>query len=234
MAQKIAILGTGSVGRTFAERLTSLGYDVTIGTRNVDDTLVKTKTDSSGNVPLTTWLEERNTIRLATFTEAAQQASILFNCTKGDASVDVLTAAGAENLDGKILIDVANPLDFSNGFPPSLSVCNTNSLAEEIQRAFPSLRVVKTLNTMTAALMVNPALLVGDHAVFVCGNDEGAKQETAKLLEVFGWKSASIIDLGDITNARATEMLLPIWVRLYGKFKTPIFNFQINTDAAGQ
>ncbi|GAB3712709.1 NAD(P)-binding domain-containing protein [Spirosoma flavus] len=228
MTQKIAILGTGSVGRTFAERLTALGYDVAIGTRNVDDTLARTETDRFGNVPMANWLKERNTIRLATFAEAAQQASILINCTKGDASVDVLKAAGTENLDGKILIDVANPLDFSNGFPPSLSVCNTDSLAEVIQRSFPALRVVKTLNTMTAALMVNPALLVGDQVVFVCGNDAAAKGETTELLTVFGWKQANIIDLGDITNARATEMLLPIWVRLYGKFKNPIFNFQIN------
>lgn len=228
MAQKIAILGTGAVGRTFAERLTALGYNVTIGTRNVADTLAKTESDQFGNAPMSAWLKEHGTIQMATFAEAAQQASVLFNCTKGDASIDVLTAAGTENLNGKILIDIANPLDFSNGFPPSLSVCNTNSLAEEIQRTFPELRVVKTLNTMTANLMVNPALLAGDHTVFVSGNDEQAKQESSQFLKAFGWNEANIIDLGDLTTARATEMLLPIWLRLYGKLKTPIFNVYIN------
>ncbi|MVM31078.1 NADP oxidoreductase [Spirosoma sp. HMF4905] len=228
MEQKIAVLGTGVVGQTFAERLTNLGYSVTIGTRDVVDTLSKTAPGPYGNPPFSTWLKAHETISLATFAEAAQQASVLFNCTKGDASIDVLNLAGAENLSGKLLIDIANPLDFSNGFPPSLSVCNTNSLAEEIQRAFPMLNVVKTLNTMNASLMVNPALLPGEHTVFVSGNDNRAKEETIEFLKAFGWKQANIIDLGDLTTARATEMLLPIWVRLYSTLKTPMFNFHIN------
>lgn len=234
MSQKIAVLGTGTVGRTFAERLTSLGYTVTMGTRNVAETLAKTEPDTYGNPALSTWLNDHETIGLATFADATQQASVLFNCTKGDASVDVLRLAGADNLAGKLLIDVANPLDFSNGFPPSLSVCNTNSLAEEIQRAFPSVRVVKTLNTMTAHLMVNPASLPGDHTVFVSGNDGQAKQETADLLTAFGWKQTNIIDLGDLTTARATEMLLPVWLRLYGVLKTPMFNFHVNASVNTQ
>lgn len=231
MTQKVAILGTGTVGRTFAERLTSLGYDVTIGTRNVTDTLAKTESDRFGNVPMNDWLQQHGTIRMVIFAEAAQQASVLFNCTKGDASVEVLTSAGKENLDGKLLIDIANPLDFSNGFPPSLWVCNTNSLAEEIQRAFPALKVVKTLNTMTANLMVNPALLPGDHTVFVSGNDEAAKHETITFLKAFGWQDQNIINLGDLVTARATEMLLPIWLRLYGTLQTPMFNFYVNAGS---
>lgn len=229
MAQKIAVLGTGIVGQTFAERLTTLGYSVTIGTRNVADTIDKTAPGPYGNPSFGTWLKSHETIGLATFAEATQQASILFNCTKGDASIEILRSAGDENLAGKLLVDVSNPLDFSNGFPPSLSVCNTNSLGEEIQRAFPSLRVVKTLNTMNASLMVNPSLLSGEHSVFVSGNDKQAKVETIEFLNAFGWKRSSIIDLGDLTTARATEMLLPIWIRLYSALKTPMFNFHINT-----
>lgn len=229
MSQKIAVLGTGAVGRTFAERLISLGHAVTIGTRNVADTLAKSEPDAYGNLPLSAWLQEHETIGLATFAEAAQGASIIVNCTSGNASVEVLNRAGAENLAGKLMIDIANPLDFSNGFPPFLSVCNTDSLAEEIQRAFPSARVVKTLNTMTANLMVNPGLLPGEHTVFVSGNDEAAKQETIELLKAFGWPDQAIINLGDLSTARATEMLLPIWTRLYGTLKTPLFNFYINT-----
>ena len=228
MAQKIAILGTGMVGRTIADRLSSVGYDVVIGTRNVAETLAKTEPDGYGNPPFAIWQQEHEPITLSTFAEAAGQASVLFNCTSGNASIDVLNRTGEENLAGKLLIDIANPLDFSKGFPPSLSVCNTDSLAEEIQRAFPSVRVVKTLNTMTAYLMVNPALVPGDHTVFVSGNDEAAKNETIELLKAFGWTDQNIINLGDLSTARATEMLLPIWTRLYGALKSPMFNFHIN------
>jgi predicted dinucleotide-binding enzyme len=131
------------------------------------------------------------------------------------------------NLKNKILIDIANALDFSKGMPPSLVVCNTDSLGEQIQRAFPDTKVIKTLNTMNCNLMVNPGLVAnGDHDIFISGNDVEAKATVTKILrDWFGWKS--IVDLGDITNARATEMLLPIWVRLYGKFQSPNFNFKI-------
>ena len=216
------------VGQTFAERLTALGYSVTIGTRNIAQTMAKTEPGPYGNPPFSDWLKAHETVALASFAEAAQQASVVVNCTSGNASVDVLKMAGEENLAGKLLMDIANPLDFSNGFPPSLSVCNTNSLAEDIQRTFPSARVVKTLNTMNAYLMVNPAMLPGNHTVFVSGNDEAAKQETIEFLRAFGWQDPNIIDLGDLTTARATEMLLPIWTRLYGALKTPMFNFHIN------
>jgi predicted dinucleotide-binding enzyme len=142
------------------------------------------------------------------------------------ASLDALRQAGARNLDGKILIDVANPLDFSKGMPPTLSVCNTDSLGEQIQRAFPGARVVKTLNTMNTNVMVDPGLVPGDSDVFVSGNDAAAKAQVTGILKSwFGWRS--IIDLGDITTARGTEMLLPIWLRLWSTFKTPNINFHI-------
>jgi predicted dinucleotide-binding enzyme len=149
------------------------------------------------------------------------------NATQGAVSIDALKAAGEKNLEGKVLLDLANPLDFSKGMPPSLTVCNTDSLGEQIQRAFPRTKVVKTLNTMTALLMVDPARVGGgNHHVFVSGNDAGAKARVSGLLrQWFGWRE--VIDVGDITTARGTEMLLPIWVRLWGALGTPFFNFKI-------
>jgi predicted dinucleotide-binding enzyme len=122
---------------------------------------------------------------------------------------------------------VSNPLDFSQGFPPTLSVCNADSLAEQLQRAFPRVKVVKTLNTTTAALMVNPAAVGGgDHTMFVAGNDESARGAVARWLgEWFGWRD--VIELGDLSNARGMEMLLPMWVRLMRTLGTPMFNFKI-------
>jgi predicted dinucleotide-binding enzyme len=135
--------------------------------------------------------------------------------------------ARAENLDGKVLIDISNPLDFSKGFPPTLTVVNTDSLAENIQREFPNLHVVKTLNTMNCNLMVNPSLIPGDHNVFISGNDAHAKDVAKGILQSFGWQDKNIIDLGDITTARGTEQILPIWVRLMKTLDTPMFNFNI-------
>ena len=162
----------------------------------------------------------------STFSDVAKFGEIIFNCTSGMASLEALKLAGAENMNGKVLIDVANPLDFSKIMPPTLSVCNDNSLGEQIQRVFPEVKVVKTLNTVNCNLMVNPPLVKGEHDLFMCGNDASAKSKVLEILQSwFGWKS--VIDLGDITNARAMEMLLPIWVRLYGKFQSPNFNFKI-------
>jgi len=160
-----------------------------------------------------------------TFADAAAFGEIVFNCTAGGVSLDALRAAGAENLGGKPIVDVSNALDFSKGRPPTLSVCNTDSIGEQIQAAFPDARVVKALNTMTAPLMVNPSLVAGEHDVFLSGNDAGAKARVSELLRSFGWRN--IVDVGDITTARGTEMLLPIWLRLTGSFKSPMFNFHI-------
>lgn len=223
----IGILGTGGVGQTIAAKLADIGHAVMIGTRDVSATLANTTADRYGNPPFGAWLQAHNTIRLGTFAETAAFGEVLFNATVGFGSIPALEAAGESNLAGKILIDLANPLDFSKGMPPSLFVSNTDSLAEQIQRRFPAVRVVKTLNTMTAALMVNPAAVAdGDHDIFVSGNDAGAKAAVIGYLrDWFGWKR--ITDLGDITTARGTEMLLPIWIRLMGAFGTGMFNFKI-------
>ena len=163
---------------------------------------------------------------LATFGEAAAHGEMVVNATAGAVSLEALDMAGEEYLTGKVLVDISNPLDFSEGMPPTLSVSNTDSLGEQIQRRFPEAKVVKTLHTMNAYLMVDPAQLAGgEHTVFVCGDDAEAKEAVSELLRSFGW--TDIIDLGDISTARGTEMLLPIWVRLFGALQKPIFNFKI-------
>lgn len=223
---KIAVLGTGMVGQAVAGRLAELGHDVTIGTRDVQATLARTSPDAMGNPPYSAWAANYPQVRLASFANAASEAELLVNATSGGASIAALTAAGATDLAGRILIDIANPLDFAAGWPPTLLVKDTDSLGEQIQTAFPRLRVVKALNTLTAALMVNPAQLAdGDHSVFVSGNDTDAKKTVIDLLESFG--HTDVIDLGDISTARGTEMVLPLWVRLMGTLNSPMFNFKI-------
>lgn len=232
---KIAIFGTGIVGQVIAARLAGLGHEVMIGTRNTADTLARTGKDPYGNPPFTEWYKNQQSgIRLGTFAEAADFGEVIFNCTMGAGAVNALQLAGEDNLNGKVLLDVANPLDFSQGMPPSLSPVNTDSLGETLQRSFPGVKVVKTLNTMNCLLMVNPALVPGDHTVFVSGNDAGAKATAKTFLQSFGWADKNILDLGDISTARGTEQLLPIWIRLYGVLKSPMFNFNVVVGPAPQ
>jgi predicted dinucleotide-binding enzyme len=223
---KLGILGTGVVGKTIAARLAGLGHEVVIGTREPEETLSRTEPDAYGNPPFSAWQEEHPEVRLGTFGEAAAHGEMVLNATAGAVSLEALDLAGEDNLNGKILIDVSNPLDFSKGMPPTLWVSNTDSLGEQIQRRFPEAMVVKTLHTMNAYLMVDPAQLAAtDHTVFVGGDDAEAKAQVTELLRSLGW--TDILDLGDITTARGTEMLLPIWVQLFGVLQKPIFNFKI-------
>jgi predicted dinucleotide-binding enzyme len=224
---RYAVLGTGIVGRTIAAKLTALGHETVIGTRDPEATLARTEPDGYGNPPFVQWQADHSTVRLVTFAEAASWAEAVVNTTAGGASLEALTAAGADNLAGKVLLDIANPLDFSAGMPPSLNPVNTDSLGERIQRAFPDTRVVKALNTMNCEVMVDPSRVAGAHDVFVSGDDTDAKKQVTELLASFGWPAASVIDLGDITTARGTEMLLPIWLRLWGALGHADFNFHI-------
>jgi predicted dinucleotide-binding enzyme len=211
---RYGVLGTGMVGQTLATRLTGLGHDVMMGSRTAD------------NKEAEAW-RQRTGIRghAGTFRNAAAFGEALLNCTQGAVSPAVMQSVESKDLVDKLLIDVANPLDLSRGVPPTLAICNTDSLGERLQRELPQTKVVKTLNTCNCRVMVDPARAGGDHDVFVCGNDAGAKEAVKALLRDFGWKS--IIDLGDITAARATEQLMPIWLRLYGLYGSADFNFKI-------
>ena len=211
---KIAVLGTGVVGRTIASKLVEAGHAVCMGSRTPD------------NATGAAWAAEAGDRACSgTFADAAGNADAVFNCTKGLHALDALRLAGADNLDGKILVDVSNPLDFSQGFPPTLSICNDDSLAEAIQREFPGAKVVKALNTMNCAVMVDPGK-VPDSDVFVSGDDADARATVAGWLkDWFGW--AAPIELGDITTARGTEQWLPLWVRLFAAFGDADFNLKI-------
>ena len=223
---RIGVLGTGTVGRVIGARLLALGNEVTIGTRDVATLLTSTAVNQITQETFADWHAKNPQVSLGTFTEAAEHGELVVNATNGAGSLDALRAAGEHHLDGKVLIDIANPLDSSGGMPPTLFVSNTDSLGEQIQRAFPAVRVVKALNTMNAFVMADPSLLAGgDHSVFVCGNDDQAKEQVAEILRSFGWRD--VIDLGDITSARGTESYLPLWLRLWGALQAPMFNIKV-------
>jgi predicted dinucleotide-binding enzyme len=212
---KIGILGSGMVGNTVGGKLVALGHQVKMGSR------------TANNEKAAAWVAEAGTsASQGTFADAAAFGELVFNCTAGVGTLAALEMAGRENLAGKILIDISNPLDFSKGFPPTLTICNTDSLGEQVQKALPATKVVKTLNTMTTQVMVDPARVPGDHDVFMCGDDGDAKATVANILrEWLGW--SHVIDLGGIAQARGTEMFLPLWVRLYGALQTPDFNIHV-------
>lgn len=214
---KIAVFGTGMVGDTIASKLVELGHQVMMGSRSANN-----------EKALAFVAKHQGKAKAGTFAEAAAFGELAFNCTSGAGSIEALKMAGAANLKGKLLVDLSNPLDFSKGAPPSLSVLNTSSLAEEIQKAFPEIRVVKSLNTMWCGLMVNPGMIGGgDHQVFMSGNDAAAKAQTRELLKSFGWKDACILDLGELSTARGPEMYLPLWLRIWGATNNGAFNIRL-------
>jgi 8-hydroxy-5-deazaflavin:NADPH oxidoreductase len=214
---KIAVLGTGMVGNALATKLVQVGHQVMMGSR--------TANSSAGQE----WLRSvGGKARIGTFADTAAFGDIVLDCTNGANCIEALHQAGAANLRNKILLNIGNPLDFSKGKLPILTVCKTDSLGEQVQREFPDTFVVKVLNTVNCALMVDPSIVPGDHNLFICGNSEAAKSKVAGWLsEWFGWKSSNIIDLGDITGSRSMEMWMPIWLRLFGKFGHPRFNLRL-------
>ena len=224
---KIGVLGTGVVGKTLAGKLNDVGQNVMIGSRSVEAVMAKTAKDTFGNPPFSVWREQHPKVGVGTFGQAAAFGEVVINATNGMSSLDALRLVKASDLNDKVLIDVANPLDFSKGMPPSLSVCNTDSLAEQIQHLVPGSKVVKALNTVNVNVMIEPgAVAGGDHHLFICGNDAAAKALVEGYLKSwFGWKN--VLDVGDITAARGMEMILPLWVRLMGTLKSPMFNFKI-------
>lgn len=213
---KIAILGTGMVGVTIGTKLVELGHEVRMGSR------------TATNEKAAAWVKTAGAKASAgTFEAAAAFGEVVFNCTSGSGAVEALVMAGEKNLEGKVIIDVSNPLDFSKGMPPTLFVSNTDSLAEVIQRRFPKAQVVKALNTMSCSVMVNPRLLPDTHTTFLSGNDAGAKATVKALLSQFGWKPEEVLDLGELSTARGTESLLPLWLRVWGATQNGTFNFKL-------
>jgi 8-hydroxy-5-deazaflavin:NADPH oxidoreductase len=214
--KKIGVLGTGIVGKTIANKLLQLGYEVKMGSR------------TSNNEKALNWLNTAGpNAQIGTFEEVTIQSDILFNCTKGEFAEEAIRLAGIENLKSKIIIDLSNPLDFSKGMPPTLipQYANSWSMGEAIQELCPETFVVKTLNMVNCEVMVNAALAGDNASMFICGNDAESKLIVSKLLEEFGWND--IIDLGDIGASRGMEMLLPIWLRLWKATGTGHLAFKI-------
>ncbi len=207
------------VGRSIASKLADRGVQVTMGSRSREGAAAEWAKTTGGSAAA------------ATFKTAAEGAELVFNCTNGETSLDALRLAGAQALAGKILIDVANPLSHQN--PGTLTICNTDSLGEQLQREFPGTRVVKTLNTVNCEVMVDPTRIPGDHCLFMAGNDASAKSlVTEGLAAWFGWPASRVIDLGDIQAARGTEMYLPLWLSLWRKVGHADYNLQIQMARA--
>jgi 8-hydroxy-5-deazaflavin:NADPH oxidoreductase len=217
---RIGVLGTGMVGRAIATKLVDLGHEVRMGSR------------TAGNEKATAWVADVGEgASEGDFAAAAEHGELVFNCTAGTRSLDALAAAGPSNLAAKILVDIANPLESTGEGLPILAIVNADSLGERIQAAFPEARVVKALNTMNCEVMVDPGRIPGDHAAFVCGNDDDAKAEVSELLGAFGWPVERVIDLGDISAARGTEMYLALWLRIMAALGTSQFNVAIEPGA---
>jgi len=220
---KIGILGTGRVARTLGGGFSTRGHDVYLGSRDV----IRVTSDTSGESSFNAWHASYPDVKLVTLKQAASEGDLVVNATDGPGSLSALREAGEDRFGSKVLIDVADPLDWSHGFPPSLTVCNADSLGEQIQRALPNVKVVKALNTVHNPIMVNPRLVGGgDHTTFLSGDDLAAKAYVAKLLRTeFGWED--VVDLGDIRTARGTEMMLLLWAELSAALQTPMFNLKL-------
>jgi len=212
---KIAMLGTGIVGEMLGSKLVELGHDVTMGGREL--------TNSKGQA----WAaKHEGGASYGSFAQAAAFGEVIFCCVNGEHSIDALAAAGADNLAGKLLVDVGNLLDFNNGMPKSLASAE-NCLSEKIQAAFPDAHVVKSLNTMSSYVMVKPSLVAGDHNVFMSGDNAEAKAQLRSLLQSFGWADANIIDLGALFTARGPEMFMQLWLSLWPVYRNQPFNIGI-------
>jgi predicted dinucleotide-binding enzyme len=213
---RFGVLGTGMVGNAIATKLVRLGHEVTMGSRTASNERAHAWVESVGGKG-----------HAGTFSDATAFGELIFNCVAGAHSIEALEASRRTNLEGKVVVDVANPLDFSRGMPPTLSVCNTDSLGEQIQRVFPECRVVKALNTMNCTVMVNPTSVPGNHNAFIAGSYDEAKADVTAVLESFGWPRARILDLGSITAARGMEMYVALWLSLYGSVGGPHFNIAV-------
>ncbi|KOV94956.1 NADP oxidoreductase [Streptomyces sp. NRRL B-1140] len=212
---RYGVLGTGQVGRTLGGRLVELGHEVRLGSRTADNTAAVQWAAAAGP-----------RAGAGTFAQAAEFGEVVVNAVGGRVALAALEAAGARNLDGKVVVDVSNPLAFEEG-ELRLSPVESDSVGEQIQRAFPHARVVKSLNTVNCRVMVDPGSVPGEHNVFVCGDDPDAREQVTALLGEFGWPAERVLDLGGIRAARAVEMWLPLWAHLFQKFGHGAFNLEV-------
>jgi 8-hydroxy-5-deazaflavin:NADPH oxidoreductase len=218
---RVGVLGSGMVGEAIGARLLEIGHEVRMGSRTADGPALQwARTVGDG-------------ASAGDFQDAASFGEVIVNATAGGVSLAALRQAGSANLDGKVLIDIANPLSSEHGPPVTLTVANTDSLAEQIQREYPSALVVKTLNTMNCSVMVHPEAVPGDHVVFLSSNDPQAKRVTSELLSAFGWPAENIVDLGGIETARGTEAFLLLWLPLWQTVGTGRFNIAIHRGTEG-
>jgi 8-hydroxy-5-deazaflavin:NADPH oxidoreductase len=210
----IGILGTGMVGEAIAGKLVQLGHHVCMGSRK------------KGHAKATAWASAAGAAASeGSFADAVAFGEIVVLCLKGDVVLDVLRSIGSAAFAGRVVVDVSNPLDFSHGLPPSLLICNTNSLGEEVQKHLPGAHVVKTLNIVNCEVMVDPAKAGDVVTMLICGNDAAAKAKVAELLRTVGWQD--ILDLGGMSAARGMEMMLPVWLSLWSALGSPHFGFRI-------
>lgn len=224
---KIAVLGTGMVGQTLAAALAAKGHEVMIGTRDVAKSLATSEPNAFGMPAFGVWHKANAAVSVGTFAQAGTFGDLIVNASNGSTALETLAQAKLEKAGNKILLDVSNDLDFSKGMPPKSAACDIagTGLAERIQAAYPNLRVVKSLNTMNAFVMVNPAMVPGDSTVFISGDDTEAKKRVGSILTAFGW--TDIMDLGGIATARGVEMLLPLWLTTFGVLGQPAYNFKV-------
>src|SRR5215203_505611 len=216
----IGVLGTGMVGETIATALIEKGHQVRMGSR------------SANNEKAATWVKKSNNkASQGDFNDAAAFGEIVFLCLNGAYALDAVRSINADSINGKVVIDLTNPLDFSKGMPPRLleGLNNSTSLGEEIQAVLPGASVVKTFNTINSNVMVNPKLVNnGDHTLFICGNDNDAKNKVKQfLVDTFGWKSENLMDLGGMITARGTEAYVPFWVMMMQATGSPMFNIKV-------
>jgi 8-hydroxy-5-deazaflavin:NADPH oxidoreductase len=198
---KIGILGRGNVGRTLAAGFRDRGHEVMIGSRD------------PGHAELQEWLAGAGEgVKAGTMSETAEFGELLVLALLGVAAEEAIRGAGPENFSGKVVIDAMNPLDFSGGPPPKLAFSGEDSLGERVQRAIPDAKVVKAFNTIGAPLMIEPRLQGAQPAMFIAGDDAGAKESVADILRSFGWPDP--VDIGGIEGSRELEALCILWVKV--------------------
>ncbi len=200
---RVGVLGTGEVGRRLAAGFRSRGHDVMIGSRE------------PGKPELREWLSGDGAgIEAGTFAQAAAHGELLVLAVLGNAAEEAIADARPDNFDGKVVIDTMNPLDFSSGFPPKLSITGEDSLGERIQRGLPDAKVVKAFNIIGNPYFVDPNLSEGRPTMLIAGEDEPAKRIVRDVLTDFGW--SDVVDIGGIEGSRELEAICIAWVKIGG------------------